>query len=65
VTDLTSASSRFLAPWEKLPEVGERLERVHKAHTRDNFALGALRAAKWVVGRPPGMYDMMDVLGTR
>jgi len=43
--------------------IGERLELVHKAHTRDNFALGALRAAKWVVTQPPGMYDMMDVLG--
>jgi 4-hydroxy-tetrahydrodipicolinate reductase len=45
--------------------IGERLELVHKAHTRDNFALGSLRAAKWVVGRPAGMYDMMDVLGLR
>ena len=45
--------------------LGERIELVHKAHTRDNFALGALRAAKWVTGQPPGMYDMMDVLGLR
>ncbi len=45
--------------------MGERMELVHKAHTRDNFALGALRAAKWVVRQPPGMYDMMDVLGLR
>ena len=45
--------------------IGERLELVHRAHTRDNFALGALRAVKWVVGKPPGMYDMMDVLGLR
>ncbi len=45
--------------------MGERLELVHKAHTRDNFALGALRAAKWVMQQPPGMYDMMDVLGLR
>ena len=45
--------------------VGERIELVHKAHTRDNFALGALRAAKWVTGQPAGMYDMMDVLGLR
>lgn len=45
--------------------LGERIELVHKAHTRDNFALGALRAAKWVVRQPPGLYDMMDVLGLR
>ena len=45
--------------------IGERLELVHRAHTRDNFALGALRAARWVVGQAPGMYDMMDVLGLR
>lgn len=44
---------------------GERLELTHRAHTRDNFALGALRAAKWVQGKPPGLYDMMDVLGLR
>jgi 4-hydroxy-tetrahydrodipicolinate reductase len=45
--------------------LGERIELVHKAHTRDNFALGALRAAKWVTRQAPGMYDMMDVLGLR
>ncbi len=45
--------------------IGERLELVHKAHTRDNFAQGSLRAAKWLVKQPPGMYDMMDVLGLR
>ncbi|MEW6439651.1 MAG: 4-hydroxy-tetrahydrodipicolinate reductase [bacterium] len=45
--------------------LGERLELVHRAHTRDNFALGALRALKWVVKQPAGLYDMMDVLGLR
>jgi len=45
--------------------MGERLELVHKAHSRDNFALGALRAAKWVAGRPAGRYDMGDVLGLK
>lgn len=45
--------------------LGERLELVHRAHTRDNFALGALRAVKWVVRQRPGLYDMMDVLGLR
>ncbi len=44
---------------------GERLELTHKASSRDTFAAGALRAAKWVVGRPPGIYDMQDVLGLR
>jgi len=44
---------------------GERLELTHKAQSRDTFAHGALRAARWVVGRPPGRYDMQDVLGLR
>ncbi len=42
---------------------GERLELTHKASSRDTFALGALRAACWVVGKPPGLYSMEDVLG--
>jgi 4-hydroxy-tetrahydrodipicolinate reductase len=44
---------------------GERVELGHKAHSRDTFARGALRAAKWIVDRPPGLYDMMDVLNIR
>lgn len=40
----------------------ERVELTHKAQTRDVFAAGALRAAKWLVGRVPGMYTMEDVL---
>jgi 4-hydroxy-tetrahydrodipicolinate reductase len=42
---------------------GERLELAHKAASRETFALGALRAARWVVGKPPGLYSMEDVLG--
>jgi 4-hydroxy-tetrahydrodipicolinate reductase len=42
---------------------GERIELTHKASSRDTFANGALRAAAWVAGRQPGLYDMMDVLG--
>ena len=42
---------------------GERLELAHKASSRETFAAGALRAAKWVVGRPAGLYSMEDVLG--
>jgi len=45
--------------------IGERLELIHRAHSRDNFARGALRAAKWVVGQQPGLYDMQDVLGLK
>jgi 4-hydroxy-tetrahydrodipicolinate reductase len=45
--------------------IGERLELTHRAHNRDNFARGALRAALWVVSQPPGLYDMQDVLGLR
>lgn len=42
---------------------GERLELAHKASSRETFAVGALRAARWIVGRPPGLYSMEDVLG--
>ncbi|MDH5670729.1 MAG: 4-hydroxy-tetrahydrodipicolinate reductase [Myxococcales bacterium] len=42
---------------------GERLELTHRAHSREIFAAGAVRAAIWVVGREPGLYDMADVLG--
>jgi 4-hydroxy-tetrahydrodipicolinate reductase len=42
---------------------GERLELTHRAGGRDIFARGALRAALWAIGKPPGLYDMRDVLG--
>jgi 4-hydroxy-tetrahydrodipicolinate reductase len=42
---------------------GESLELTHRAANRAIFALGALRAAKWIVGKPPGLYSMQDVLG--
>lgn len=42
---------------------GERIELTHKAHNRDNFARGALRAARFAVNAAPGRYDMQDVLG--
>jgi 4-hydroxy-tetrahydrodipicolinate reductase len=42
---------------------GERLELVHRAATRDHFARGAVRAARWLVGREPGLHDMREVLG--
>ncbi len=42
---------------------GERIEITHRAHTRDTFAQGALRAAEWVAQKPPGLYSMADVLG--
>lgn len=45
--------------------IGERLELIHRAHNRDNFALGAVRAALWVINQPVGLYDMQDVLGLR
>src|SRR5262249_4671811 len=43
--------------------LGERLELTHRAHSRDTFARGALRAARWIGGQPPGLYSMADVLG--
>ena len=42
---------------------GERIEIGHKASSRRLFAAGAVRAAKWTAGRPPGHYSMRDVLG--
>lgn len=44
---------------------GERLELAHRAESRNNFAQGALRAARWLPGQPPGLYGMRDVLGLR
>ena len=41
----------------------ERLELTHRAGSREIFARGALRAAGWIIGRPPGLYSMQDVLG--
>lgn len=45
--------------------IGERLEFIHRAHSRDNFAKGAIRAAQWIVNQKNGLYDMQDVLGLR
>ena len=42
---------------------GERVELTHRATSRENFSAGALRAAKWIPGKPPGVYAMRDVLG--
>jgi 4-hydroxy-tetrahydrodipicolinate reductase len=41
---------------------GERLELTHRATSRDVFAYGALRAAKWIAGKPAGAYTLHDVL---
>ncbi len=45
--------------------LGERIEITHRASSRDTFARGALKAAKWIYGKPAGLYDMMDVLGLK
>ncbi len=42
---------------------GERIEITHKASSRQIFAKGAVRAARWAHGKPPGLYSMRDVLG--
>lgn len=49
-------TAQFLGP-------GERVEIVHRASSRAVFARGAVRAAAWAVGQPPGVYSMRDVLG--
>lgn len=43
--------------------LGETVTLNHTAHTRDTFVRGALRAAEWLIGKPPGLYSMADVLG--
>jgi 4-hydroxy-tetrahydrodipicolinate reductase len=45
--------------------VGERVELTVRSQSRMTYAAGALRAAKWLRGRPAGVYDMFDVLGLR
>jgi len=45
--------------------VGERIELTHKASSRDTFANGSVRAARWLLGKPAGLYDMQDVLGLK
>jgi 4-hydroxy-tetrahydrodipicolinate reductase len=42
---------------------GERLELTHRASSRETFARGALRAARWTIGKPAGLYDLRNVLG--
>jgi 4-hydroxy-tetrahydrodipicolinate reductase len=44
---------------------GERIELVHRAHSRNTFAAGAVRAAKWIVGKKFGLYDMSNVLSLK
>jgi len=44
---------------------GERIELTHRAYSRENFARGALAAAKWIVRQGSGIYDMADVLGLK
>jgi 4-hydroxy-tetrahydrodipicolinate reductase len=44
---------------------GERVELIHRATSRTQFASGAVRAAAWLAGKPAGSYDMADVLGLR
>ena len=44
-------------------DIGERLELTHKASSRLTFAKGAVTAANWLRDKPPGLYDMRDVLG--
>ncbi|OEU69576.1 MAG: 4-hydroxy-tetrahydrodipicolinate reductase [Desulfuromonadales bacterium C00003093] len=43
--------------------IGERIELMHRASSRDTFAKGAVRAAIWIVEQPAGFYNMQDVLG--
>ena len=42
---------------------GEQLELTHRATNRGIYSKGAVRAALWLVGKPPGLYGMKEVLG--
>ena len=44
---------------------GERIEITHRSSSRATYAQGAMRAARFLAGKPPGLYDMQDVLGLR
>jgi hypothetical protein len=44
---------------------GERVEITHRASSRMNYALGSLRACRYLIGRTQGLFDMQDVLGLR
>ncbi|MGA9652691.1 MAG: dihydrodipicolinate reductase C-terminal domain-containing protein, partial [Polyangia bacterium] len=44
---------------------GDRIEITHRASSRETFARGAVRAALWLHGRPPGLFDMRAVLGLK
>jgi 4-hydroxy-tetrahydrodipicolinate reductase len=46
-------------------DIGERLEITHKASSRLTFAKGAVKAANWLKDKPPGLYDMQDVLALK
>jgi len=43
--------------------IGERLEVIHRAQSREPYVKGALRAAKWIVNAPNGLHDISEVLG--
>ena len=49
----------------RLAGPGERLELIHRAGDRDLFARGALASARWIVGKPAGLYEISDVLGLK
>jgi 4-hydroxy-tetrahydrodipicolinate reductase len=44
---------------------GDRIEITHRASSRETFARGAVRAALWLSGKRPGLFDMRDVLGLK
>jgi 4-hydroxy-tetrahydrodipicolinate reductase len=48
--------------WVLFADEGEQIQVVHRAYSRRTFALGAVRAAKWLAGKPPGFYTMADLL---
>src|SRR5262245_31240465 len=48
--------------WVLFADEGEQIQVVHRAYSRRTFALGAVRAAKWLASRPPGFYTMADLL---
>ena len=43
--------------------LGEQIEIIHRSHSLESYARGVTRALRWIINRPPGVYDMLDMLG--
>ena len=56
-------ATSWATTWSSLPDRESGLELIHRATSRETFAAGALRAARWIIDQPAGLYSMENVLG--